>query len=497
MAKLNWLDSVVGYFSPLAGLQRAQARNAMDVVRKYDASSAGRRTGGWITNSSSANSEVGPALGKVRDRVRDLVRNNGYASKAVSVIEGNVIGTGIVCGIDSPNAKAKVELAARWKAWADSVDCDADGLNNFYGLQALAMRACAEGGEALIVRLWRKKSDGYRLPVPIQLQVLEGDYIDTSKTQELGDGGFIIQGIEFDSLGRRVAYWLWNQHPGEVGLLSTKIGLKSNRVDARDVKHLFRADRTGQVRGISWGAPCVVKLADLDAYEDAQLLRQKIAACFAGFVRDLEMPMDATAAKNVAPSRIEAGGMHILPSGKTVEFPNVPTVANDGHTERVLRSIAAGWGVTYESLTGDLSNVNFSSGRMGWIEFQRNVSKWQWNLFIPRVCQPTFNWFLEAADLYGLNVVGATSTWTAPRREMIDPTKEIPALIAGIRGGVTTLPEVVREQGRDFDEHIAEIKKANEALDKAGIILDSDARKTMKAGAIQVPPTDAPTGGQG
>jgi lambda family phage portal protein len=400
--RLNLLDDLVGFFSPEAGYRRMQFRRASQQVRKYEAASTGRRTNGWKSpGSGSANAEIGPALVRVRERVRDLVRNNPNAGRAVGLLETYIAGTGIMSSINHPTPKNQAQLRALWKAWSESTDCDVDGLHTFGGLQALAARMTAEAGEALVIRRWRKASDGYRIPVPFQIQVLEGDYIDTLKQGDLSGGNYVVQGVEFNKRNQRVAYWLFESHPGEANSFRFK-SLESKRVDARDVAHLYRVDRAGQVRGISWGAPCVIRHQDLDAFEDAQLLRQRIAACFAGFIRDMEVPIESASSekeKSDLPEKIEAGMLEILPPGKTIEFPNLPTVTNDGHAERVLRSLAVGWGVTYEGITGDYSRVNYSSYRGAMIDLKRNVGKWQWHMFIPRFCEPTFRWFLEATDI--------------------------------------------------------------------------------------------------
>jgi lambda family phage portal protein len=255
---------------------------------------------------------------------------------------------------------------------------------------------------------------------------------------------------------------------------------------------VYRVDRAGQVRGVPWFAPVILRMRDFDELEGAQLVRTKIAACFAGFVQDIETPDTAADAKaKVLPDKIEPGAFEILPPGKTITFPNVPQVADGGHAVRVLRSIAAGLGITYESLSGDLSGVNFSSGRMGWIEMQRNIEQWRWQMLIPRFSAPVYEWFALAAALVGTDLAGASMQHTPPRREMIDPTAEVAATIAAIRGGLQSLPEAVREQGLDFEDHVAAMKKSNEALDAAGLILDSDPRRVMKAGILQSPTAEA------
>jgi len=506
VSKKYLLDDLISVISPSVALRRTKARFAIDMMRKYEANSKGRRTAGWLTTGSgSANAEVGNALALVRERVRDLVRNNPYAGSALNVIEGNVIGTGIMSTVTGKSGRAADKLSQAWLEWCESIDADSDGVNNFYGLQALVMRSIAESGECLVIRKWRNPNDGYSIPVPFQIEIAEGDLIDTFQSRTLDNGGFILQGVEFNAKKKRVAYWLWNQHPGEM-ILSNKGGIKSERVDAKDILHLYRVDRAGQVRGISWGAPCVIKMRDYDEYTDAQLLRQKIASMFALFIKDSQAPEDSVAAEDNFNIKLEAGAVEFLPPGKDIVFPTLPAVSNDGHSERVLRAIAKGWGVTYEAMTGDLSNVNFSSGRMGHLEFQRNVRKWQWNLFIPRFCNPVFKWFLEAASVQGLQTEGARAVWTPPRIEMINPAQEIGAIVSGVRAGLQSLPDAIREQGYDLDTHLNEIKSSNDKLDELGIILDSDPRKVMKSGIMQAPtstelsqpfqPDPAPVAGQ-
>lgn len=486
----NWIDKTISYLSPAAGAKRARARYQEQIFQKaasrsFDGADKGRRTKGWKATSTSANAENGPAIVTLRDRSRDLVRNNPYAARAIQAIQTNVIGTGIIAKPMVKGAKNAKELGWAWKRWAESTECDADGLNNFYGLQSIAMRTLAEAGEVLVRRRHRFAID--KLTVPLQIQILEPDYIDTLKSESVEGGGYILQGVEFDKLGRRVAYWLFAEHPGDAGLASKASSFKSNRIPAEDILHLFRVDRTGQVRGIAWGAPVILRLRDFDEYEDAQILRQKVAASFTAFVHDIEAPDDATTAEDLGFDKLEPGAVENLPPGKTITFPNPPQVSGYREfTDVSLHAVASGYGVTYEILTGDYSRVNFSSGRMGWIEFHRNVEQWRWLLLIPRLCEPVFRWFCEAALLAGYKGTSdAFAQWTPPAREMIDPSKEISAQVTAVRAGFKTLSGVIREQGNDPEEFFEELIADNKKIDQAGLILDSDARKTMKAGIAQ------------
>ncbi len=96
----------------------------------------------------------------------------------------------------------------------------------------------------------------------------------------------VRSGIEFDGLGRRVAYHLYRSHPddGRLAPMSGQGGLDTVRVDASEIIHLYRVLRPGQIRGEPWLSRALVKLNELDQYDDAELVRKKTAAMFAGFV---------------------------------------------------------------------------------------------------------------------------------------------------------------------------------------------------------------------
>ncbi|MFM8354075.1 MAG: phage portal protein, partial [Gammaproteobacteria bacterium] len=213
MGRVTWLDRAIGSFAPRTALRRVQARDSLDALtRGYDGAAKGRRTDGWRSAGTSADSEIGTAGALLRDRMRDLVRNNPHAAKAVSVLVNNIIGSGIIARAASGNEKLDAQTTALWEAW--SARCDADGQLDFLGIQTLACRQMVEAGEVLIRRRPRRVSDG--LDVPLQLQLLEADMLDASRNGDLVDGGRIVQGVEFNSIGQRRAYWLFAQHPGDM-----------------------------------------------------------------------------------------------------------------------------------------------------------------------------------------------------------------------------------------------------------------------------------------
>lgn len=495
MARANLLDRLVTWVAPEAGLRRARARVRHDLVSKvmasYDGATLGRRSKGWRAVSTDVNGEIAVANGRLRDVARDMVRNNEHAGRAVAVIAANVVGTGIVPSFktaDGVNAPVAAEILAH----LNSTDCDADGRHNLYGLERLACRTMVESGEALVRRRPRRAADGLRLP--FQLQVIEPDFLDTGKEGPTAGGGYILQGIEFNAFGQRTAYWLFSDHPGSAVRAAGR-RTESRPVPASEVIHLYRVDRPGQVRGVTWLAPVVLSLRDFHDYEDAQLMRQKIAACFAAFIEDAEPPeTPATEQSGRDPAwqeGFEPGMIQYLPGGKKVTFATPPSVGDYGSTSRVtLQKVAVGMGISYEALTGDLAGVNFSSGRMGWLEFQRNIDDWRWNTIVPCGLDTIASWCLQAATIRGLATEGVTCSWTAPRREMIDPSKEIAAKKDEVRAGLKSWSAAIRESGDDPAEVLAEIKADFDAFDAAGVKVESDPR--VKAAAAPPDPAGPP-----
>src|SRR5699024_9688155 len=175
--------------------------------------------------------------------------------------------------------------------------------------------------------------------------------------------------------GERVAYHLHRDHPGD---LEAGYNTSHIRVPADDVIHLFRVLRPGQVRGISDLAPVIIKIRDWDSFEDAQLVRQQIAACYTAFVRtpsDVLGGMMGTDPEEMPlVTSMEPGLVQLLQPGEDVTFGTPPDVGGyNDFADVTLHEIAAGLGISYEALTGDLRGANFSSARMGWIEFRNKI----------------------------------------------------------------------------------------------------------------------------
>ncbi|MCU0909804.1 MAG: phage portal protein [Rhodobacteraceae bacterium] len=491
---MNVLDRLIGIAAPEAALRRARARAALRVVEAhYAAGTKTQRASSWRASGADADG-ASQRRDRLRFIARDMVRNTPLALRGQMVIANNVIGDGIIPKVKAPQVTIERQLRALALAHLDTTAIDADGRSNLYGLQRLVVNAVVDAGEVLVRRRRRRRTDG--LPLPFQVQVIEADFIDTSREGTLANGGYIREGIEFDAIGRRAAYWLFDEHPGST--FRPLRGLMSRRVPASEVLHVYRQDRPGQMRGVTWFAPVAMNLQDLADGQDAHLMRQKIAACFAGFVTDTDsvgMPQTAADAEKRDPlGSIVPGRLQRLSPGESIEFPTPPGVDGfDQFTAVILRSVAAGLGITYEALVGDLSQVNFSSARMGRMEMNRNVSSWQWLMVVPQLLQPLAEWFLEAAELQmgRLLPAGTSIDWTPPAVIMVDPTREVAAMRDAVRAGFASRRMQVRALGYDPEEIEAEIAEERAAALEAGLVFDTDA-VVPKSGGVpgRVPDVD-------
>lgn len=466
--------------SPRWALRRIRSRLALDMLtRYYDAASSGRRTAGWRRGNGDGNQATDVGLG-IRVHARDLVRNNPWAKRGVNSIVNKTIGWGIEPQL--PPGR----FAVRWKQWAETPACDADGRNDLQGLAKLIFRTVVVSGECLVRRRLRFVSDG--LPLPVQLQVLEPDFLDDQKDESLPNGGEIIQGVEFSPIGKREAYWLLPEHPGaaRVGVRGS-VFRQSDRIPASEILHICKPDRPGQVRDVSWLAPIVRRLKDLDDYEDAALMKQKIAACLAVLISgddpgNLGVGTDIEGRDSLQPGLMVRTG-----SATTTTVVDPPAVSEHGpYTTQVLRGIAAGAGIGYEDLTGDFQNMPFSAARMSRIQTWENIHDWRWSLMVPQFYDPVWAWAVDAADFVGaMPPKGYAVQWTPPPMPMLDPAAEGQAYIRNVRGGLQSLSDAHRELGYDPKRLLEELAADLKELDRLGLLLDSDPRVMTQAGQLQ------------
>lgn len=500
---MNWLDNAIAYVSPQRGMQRARARAALltanKFMRAYDGAKVGRRTENWSAGSGSANREIESAGARLRQRSRDLVRNDPYGRRAIAALVANAIGTGIVADSTSPAGTV-------WAMWVK--ECDFYCRLDFYGIQALVARTIFESGECLIVRQRLQASEMGKSGVPLKIKVLEPDFLDSTRHGPMGSGNIAYSGIECDPQGRVVAYWLWQQHPGDSQFFLAK--MNSVRVPAEDVIHVYEMERPGQLRGVPRLSSVILQLRDLNEYNEAILVKKKIEACFAAFVTTDEenrllSPNAATSSQDAADGTsynqrsetLAPGMIEYLKPGESVEFGNPSSTAGTSEFEAAhLRAAAMGAGLTYEILTGDLSRVNFSSMRAGRQEFKSLIEQFRWMVFVPMFCTRVQNWFEEAAFMAGrVRTTGYDFKWTPPRWEYVNPLDDVKTDKEELSAGLSSWSAQVRKRGEDPAKVLAEMKADQEAFDKAGIKVNfggDAAPKKEPAAMPEATPASAP-----
>lgn len=472
---MDLINRLFREIAPKHAVKRIQNQAAFDIlekgVRKYEGAGKGRRFSDNNPQLLSPNTDANDALPMLRKRSREANKNNPYAKNGTRRIANNVIGTGILA---NPIGKTKsvTKIAKKlWEDWANSTLCDFNGLQNLYGLQLIITKTVIKSGECYVRKVWKERESNF-VGIPLELQILDPDFIDHNKNIKADTSGvYSVSGIQFNKLGKRIGYWVFSRHPNEEKS-------ESIVVPASEIAHIFEVDDPGQIHGIPHNSSIILRMQDFDEFEDAQLMKQKIAACFTAFITKPDTSDGIDTSDTSGIERLSPGVIERLSSGEEIIFSSPPST--DGFKDfsrQSLQGQAVGMGLSYESFSGDLSNVNFSSGRMGWLEFQRGVEILQWNMVIPMFLDKTWLWFVEAANLSGLlGTLEVTATWTPPRREMIDPLKEIQAKIKALRAGLGSWQDAVRELGYNPDEIMVQMIEDKNRFDAAGVMPESDPR---------------------
>lgn len=459
---------------------------------EYEATDTGRRMSFWGLSGSGPNAVISGGHNSLKYRARTLRRNNPVVAGAIDSYVSNMVGTDIAPSWDLDNPEQKQELQ---DAWERSVyEMDYYGAVDFYGLQEQAAAGMVVDGESLGRMVVTRRYAG--LFIPLQIQMLEADHLDLHYNDWTASGNEIRLGIEWAG-GTRKAYHLWKDHPGEQYLTSGN--LERQRVPAADMVHVFRPLRAGQQRGGSFLAPLLTKLYEIDQYDDAELVRKKTAAMWGGFFVN-ETPGAAGRVQNAPTSgALEPGTFQKLSNGWKVQFSEPADVgANyDVFMKTQFRMIARGLGITYEQLTGDLSDVNFSSIRAGLIEFRRLCEMIRTRTLVTQFTRPIVLRWLHIGMLAGaFKTIQLAEYLANPYRfqriryipqafDYVQPVVDRQAIRMDIRNGLTTREEQALLRGRNIDQIDRINRERNRITDDYGLVYDSDPRHTTQSGAHQ------------
>lgn len=458
----------------------------------FDAASQSARLANWQTTGAGINSLINGGGDTLRQRSRDTIRKNPLADNAISSYVSNCVGTGIKPESLHPDLVIRKLINTTFDRWTS--EADVTGNTNFYGLQALICRSTFEAGEVFARSRYRRLSDG--LTVPLQIQVLESEHLPYFKNERLANGNVISSGIEYNPIGQRVAYHLYREHPGE--LQQYMDGWQLSRVPASSVAHTFQVIRPGQNRGLPFLTQSLLKLHDLDRYDDAELTRKGLAASHVAVIYDEDdtsiLPEEDEGEDGTPISVLEPGTTTRLRGNQRIVFSE-PSDVGGMYTQFMkmqLRIIAAGIGITYEQLTGDLEGVNYSSIRAGLLEFRRRCEQFQSFVLAHQFCRPVWKDFIEAGVLAGIfNAAEYASfperylavNWVAPKWPWVDPLKDLQAEELAVRCGFKARATTVQETGENVEEVDEKIAADNDRADKLGLRFDSDGRNPKNGGA--------------
>jgi lambda family phage portal protein len=492
------LDTIIEAFSPRIALKRAQARAILH--RSYDGAKQTRLSGTRPHNRPADLEMLGPAgADQARAWARDLVRNNAYAWGVVDTIVASVVGEGFtIMSVMETQDGEDVETINEqrdsvFSKWCEV--CDLTGQLTFSEIQRLAQREMVEAGECMI-HIVNVPTDyrGVKRPVPLALELIEADRIaverDTWSYPNSG-GNRIIRGVEIDDIGQPVAYWIYPQHPNDY----TALNRQPIRIESKNILHLYRKDRIGQHRGVSWFTPAMEWMRDLGYYVSNEMQAGAVAACASVAVKT-ETPLGTGGGLNPVPStadtsddsgnqyaNLEPGAFFYLRPGEDISMinPSRPNSGAEPWIALMLRGIAVGTGLSYEIVARDFSQTNYSSNRASQLEDRRRFRQWQ-SYLSNHLCQPIWDRFCEAAALVGnpwfptMEQIGEDCRRYAPvdiqptSWEWVDPATEQSSTEAAITAFQSTYSEELGSLGRNWRHVFYQRAKEERLLKKLGLV---------------------------
>lgn len=489
---------------------RAKATKIGGIQRRQYANARGSRlTGGWLSSSTSADSELSEGLRTLRDRSRALIRDASYAKRARTVVVNNVIGQGIGLQAqvrtsrDAFNDRVNDDIERVWERWCQADSCHTGGRLHFGDLERALMSEVFTAGD-VFVRIHRRPF-GNSI-IPFALELIESERLcDDASVPSVPQGRNLRMGVETDEFHRPVAYYIRQAHRNDVRWHNASE--KVERVMAEDVIHLAVIDRWPQTRGEPWLHTALRRLNDMDGYSEAEITRARVQACNVGAI---ETPEDSASfgdeqADGTVEMEVEPGIFKRLSPGEKLNAlsPTAPNPAMDPFMRYMLREVAAGTGVSYESLSRDYSQSNYSSSRLALLDDRdlwRVYQTWFIRTFRVRVHRE----WLQAAVLsrairtidveaYALDAAKFEETRFKPRGwSWIDPTKEVEAYKEAIKAGITTATDVIAQTsgGRDIEDILNEREQELKMMKDRDLVFDVSPETYEKP---EPAPPDKPT----
>lgn len=491
-----YVDAALSVVAPAWALNRLKARAATKMFNSYRGAEKNRLRGDWNPISGSADADLLRDLPTLRQRSRDLNRNDAHASAITGTVVANVVGTGLrpqsrpdadALKINPDDATTFARLAERaWRRWCPTAD--SQNRMDFYAIQALVKRQILENGEVFILPLMIKDEPARRYR--LALEIIEADRVSTPIGQFANPN--IRDGVELGDRGQPIAYHIRKRHPGDAGLGQSGIAGQQewirypafNAAGRKNVLHLYAVKRPGQTRGEPYFAPVLAAFKDLGDFMEAEIVAARVAACFTAFITkaDPEQGFQGSPT-NVVGQRIEElepGMVAHLGVGESVTFgdPKRPSGTFEPFVLAVLRSIGASLGLPLELVLKDFSRTNYSGARAAILEARRFFKSDQTTL-ASQLCQPCWEWVLEEAwlreDVPAVDLFGEQRedwmrvSWIAPGWGWVDPVKEVESSKLAIEAGLSTLADECGAQGRDWEDVMVQRKREEDRRKELGL----------------------------
>lgn len=467
--------------------------------RGYAAARLDRTVADWITMATSADSEIKGDLPTLRARSRQLGRDNDYVRAALRDLQVNVIGRGV--GLQAQVRKQRGKdldetinnnIEQLWNRWKRKQYCDVSGKLGFADIERQLIRSVAESGEVFVRKITQSFGGS---KVPFALEVIEADMLDDQLTGRSPAGNQIRMGVEVDQWMRPVAYWFLRVHPGDIPFnASAPSGAKHRVIQAAEIEHLMIRDRINQNRGVPWLVSAMTRLRHMGGYEEATVISARASASLMGFIETPEGELqgdDVVDGQRV--SDFEPGQIKQLNPGEKMNIPDFgePNAQFDPFMRAMLRGVAAGIGSSYEAISSDYSQSNYSSSRLALLsvrDFYRIIQDWM----IESFHQPIFEAWLDMAVLSGAlslakfdqspEVYYEACKWQPRGWQWVDPSKDVQASRDAVAAGFMTQSDVVASMGGDMEELVIQRKREVELAEAAGLKFETEAGAQASGG---------------
>ena len=496
------IDRLISFIDPVRGARRMRSRWAIGALTGSfrGASTSRRPTQEWKPRTQSADSALVPDLPTLRERARDLTRNNPLAAGAIHTKVTSVVGPGLSChprvdaealGLTEAEAEAWERQAERaWRLWAESRECDITRGQTFGEMQSLVFRSVLESGDVFVIKRFRERAGS---PYLIKLQVVEGDRVSNPGNKQ--DKMTLTGGVEMDADGSPTAYHIMKFHPGDRVRSSkpeewARVPAYSGGTGRRLVLHLYRRLRPDQTRGMPDLAPVVEAFKQLGDYTDGELQAAVISSFFSVFVKtptgDGLAPMEPTDETGASSAdtdlKMAPGAILDLAAGEEIEVanPGRPNDSFDMFVQSVLRQIGVALELPFEILIKHFT-ASYSAARAALLEawkYYRGRRQW----LAAEFCQPVYEEVLAEEIARGnlaapgffnsaaIRKAYLGADWVGPGMAQIDPNKENQAdALAEDRGWKTAREITAEKTGGDWARNNTQRAKEERARRDGGL----------------------------